>query len=357
MKYSAALSLLGLMIVAVAPLTAQPVEVPATDPLVRYVGRFDCTDAAGPRGTWSASSVALTFTGDSVSVKLKDKGQNFWQVVVDGAPTGVLKLEPGEQVYPVASGLSAGTHTVELVKRTEFFAGATQVESFQLAEGAKLLPTPARAHRIEVIGDSISCGYGNEAPRKEDGFSTATENAWLAYGAVAAREVGADYMCVAWSGKKLWPDNSILDYYDRVLPDAAAAKWDFSTWTPDVVIINLGTNDFNAKANPDEAGWIAAYVAFIKDIRSHYPKAPIYCAVGTMMSDWPPERKPRTVILDYLAKVIEQANADDGPAVHLIDFGVQSQENGLGANWHPSVKTHALMGAQLAQTLKADLGW
>ncbi|MFA6288335.1 MAG: SGNH/GDSL hydrolase family protein [Opitutaceae bacterium] len=356
MKYPAMLSFLGLMTALVAPLAAQPVDVSATDPLVRYVGRFDRANEAGPRCTWSASAVTVTFTGDSLGVKLNDSGQNFWQIVVDGVPTGVLALKKGENVYPVASGLSGGTHTAELVKRTEFFAGVTQVKGFQLAAGAKLLPTPARAHRIEVIGDSISCGYGNEAAGKDENFSNATENAWLAYGAVAAREVDADYVCVAWSGKKLWPNNSILEYYERTLPDASS-KWDFSTWTPDVVVINLGTNDFG-KANPDEAGWVAAYVDFIKQIRSRYPKAAVYCAVGTMMSNWPPGgRMARTTILGYLAKVIEQANADGGQKVRLIDFGVQNQANGLGANWHPSAKTHALMGAQLAKTLKTDLGW
>ncbi len=336
---------------------AQPVEIVAGDSLVRMVGRFDRSEAAGPRCTWSASAVAVTFTGGSLSVKFNDSGKNFWQIVVDGASAGVLELQAGEHVYPVASGLSPGPHTVELVKRTEFFGGVTQVQGFQLEAGAKLLPTPARPHRIEVIGDSISCGYGNEAPRKEEHFMPATENGWLAYGAVAARKVDADYVCIAWSGKKLWPNNSILDYYDRVLPDAAAAKWDFSAWTPDVVVINLGTNDFGGKGNPEEAGWVAAYVEFIKQIHARYPKAPVYCAVGTMMSDWPEDRKPRTTILGYLAKVVAQANAAGGPPVRLIDFGVQDAANGLGADWHPSVKTHALMGDQLAKTLKADLGW
>jgi hypothetical protein len=28
--------------------------------------------------------------------------------------------------------------------------------------GGTLLPMPAPAHKIEVIGDSITCGYGNE---------------------------------------------------------------------------------------------------------------------------------------------------------------------------------------------------
>lgn len=338
-------------------MSAEPVRLAATDPLVRYVGRFDRSEAAGPRAAWTASAVALTFTGPSLQVELADEGKNFWQIVIDGAPTGVLALQPGAHLYPVAEGLSAGPHTVELVKRTEYHLGTTQVRGFVLAAGSTVEPTPARPRRIEVIGDSISCGYGNEAPRKEEHFSPATENGWLAYGAVAARAVDADYLCVAWSGKKLWPDNSILDHYENVIPDPAAPKWEFAAWTPDAVVINLGTNDFG-RANPDREGWVAAYVALLQRLRQQYPGAPIYCTVGTMMGDWPESRRPRTTILGYLDAVIARAAALPGAPVRLIDFGVQDEAtNGIGADWHPSVKTDAAMGAQLAARLKADLHW
>ena len=340
-----------------APLAAVAAEISPADPLVRYLGRFDRADAAGPRCAWSASTVAITLSGGSLSVKFKEGGKNFWQVVVNGEASSVLELQPGEHVYPVVSNLPAGRHVIELVKRTEASVGVTQFLGLRIDDNAKLLPTPARPRRVEVIGDSISCGYGNEAPGKEIHFAPATENAWLTYGALAAREVGADYVCVAWSGKKLWPDNSILDYYDRVLPAPAEVRWDFASWIPDVVIINLGTNDFRGKTNPDEAGWVAAYVSFIKQIRARYPRAPIYCVLGPMISDWPSDRKPRTTILGYFPKVIEQANAVGGAPVRFIDFGVQKPENGYGADWHPSLKTHALMAVQLAATLKKDLGW
>jgi len=326
-------------------------EIAPTDPLIRYVGRFD----GNVRAAWSASTVEFTVSGGPVSVKLKDSGKNLWQVVIDGKPAAVLTLEAGEKTYSVAD-LPSGSHRIELVKRTEAAVGTTQILGLQIGDDAKLLPSAARPRRIEVIGDSISCGFGNEAPSQKDPFTPGTENAWLAYGAVAARAVNADYVCVAWSGKKLWPDNTIVELYDRVLPYSDKPVWDFTRQVPDVVVVNLGTNDFG-KANPDEAGWIAAYVGFIQSIRAHYPKAPIYCAVGTMMGDWNSERKPRTTILAYLDKVIAQANAAGGPPVRLIDFGIQKQENGIGASWHPSAKTHELMGAQLATALKQDLGW
>ncbi|MET0263732.1 MAG: SGNH/GDSL hydrolase family protein [Rariglobus sp.] len=342
-----------------AGLTAslEAAAIAANDPLVRYVGRFDQSDTAGPRCTWSASTVSFTVSGGSASVKLKDGGKNHWQVVVNGQPTAVLALEAGEQTYAVASNLPVGKHTIELVKRTEANLGATQILGLEIDDSAKLLPTTARPHRIEVIGDSISCGYGNEAANKEEKFTPATENAWLAYGAVAARAVNADYVCIAWSGKKLWPDNSIVSLYDQVAPSASKAKWDFAQWTPDIVVINLGTNDFNAKENPEEAGWVDAYVKFIKRIQSNYPKATIYCTVGTMISEWPGARKPRSTILGYLNKVIEQTNVAGSPPVRLVDFGVQAQHHGIGAQWHPSVKTHSIMADKLVAAIKQDFAW
>ncbi len=76
-----------------------------------------------------------------------------------------------------------------------------------------------------------------------------------------------------------------------------------------------------------------------------------------MMGDFKSERKPRTTIIGHLEKIVTQANAAGGPPVRLIEFEVQKVENGIGASWHPSVKTHAIMGAQLADALKRDLGW
>ena len=351
-------SILPLFAFTLSLLTSQAALVSPSDPALRYIGRFDTTDTAGPRCTWSASSVTFIVSGGSASVKLKDNGKNLWQVVVNGEPTSVLKLEAGEHTYPLATDLPVGKHRIELVKRTEANLGATQILGFETSDGTQLLPSSARPRRIEVIGDSITCGYGNEAPNKEAKFTPETENAWLTYGAVAARTVNADYVSIAWSGKKLWPDNSIVDLYDRVAPNASgSAKWDFSQWTPDVVVINLGTNDFNAKANPEEAGWVAAYLEFIGEIRARYPKAVIYCAVGPMISNWPGDRKPRETILGYFSKIIPQANAAGDPPVRLLDFGVQAQHHGIGAQWHPSVKTHSLMADKLVAALKSDLGW
>ena len=130
--------------------------VPATDSAIRYIGRFDLAAKAGPRCSWSASTVALKFRGADLNVQLKDDGQNRFQVEVDGKPTIALQLHGGEHAYRVATGLPAGDHIVRLVKATEAMIGPTQILGFQLSAGGKLLPLPPANRRIEVIGDSIS---------------------------------------------------------------------------------------------------------------------------------------------------------------------------------------------------------
>ncbi len=348
---------LGLSFMLCAAAGARAAAVAATDPNVRYVGRFDTRDRAGPRCAWPASSVIVRFHGTNLAVKVNESGDDRYDVVVDGKVDAVLALKKGEGTYPLAAGLPEADHRVEMVKRTESFVGVTQFLGFELNEGGKMLPPVKRAHRLEVIGDSISCGYGNEGKNQNEHFAAATENADEAYGALAARALGAEYVCVAWSGRKMWPDNTIPEIYDLALPADPKSKWDFSSWTPDAVVINLATNDFRS-GNPDEEKWTKAYETFVDRVRKNYPKAEIYCASGSMLNDaWPAEQKTRTTLRKYLTKIVEDEAAGGDKKLHVLEFEPQDMKNGMGSDWHPSVKTHQIMADKLAKTLEGDLGW
>jgi len=335
---------------AVEPL---PVEVSPLDEHLRYIGRFDTSDPVGPRCDWSASTVTLAFEGSALNVRLKeDSGNNEYEVVVDGSSTGQIITKSGANLYSVFHADKSGTHTVALVKRTEAFCGVTQFQGFQLSDGGKLLSLPAPAkHRIEVVGDSISCGYGNEGKDKSEHFSSTTENAYLTYGAITARNFGADYICTAWSGRKMWPDNTMGAIYDRALATDAGSTWDFARWTPDVVVVTLATNDFGRGA-PDEKGWIAGYEAFLARVHTHYPKAAIYCATSPMMSG-----EPTATLRSYLSQIIADQQAAGYKNVRLLEFETQDIANGFGSDWHPSVKTQQIMAEKMSQAFEQDLGW
>lgn len=149
----------------------------------------------------------------------------------------------------------------------------------------------------------------------------------------------------------MWPKNTMGAVYDRTLPTDANSHWDFGHWTPDAVVISLSTNDF-AGGVPDKAGWTASYKEFIARVRRNYLKATIYCATSPML--W---GAPVGIARGYLPQIVGDENAAGDKNFRLLVFGTQDGKNGLGADWHPSVKTHQIMADKLAAALQADLGW
>lgn len=213
---------------AVSEAAPLPVKVAADDSHLLYEGRFDLTNPKAPRCSWPASSVTLKFKGQTANVEMTGKANVRWQVYVDGQPTDVLINNGKPQVLALAKDLPAGEHTIQLLKRTEAMVGSASIAGFQLADGSELLAPDKPKRKIEVIGDSISAGFGDEAKDQYQKFTPETEHAGIAYGALAARDLGAEYMCIAWSGKKMWPNNTIPELYDEIIPTEPGKKWDFS---------------------------------------------------------------------------------------------------------------------------------
>src|SRR5687768_16197828 len=213
------------------------------------------TDASNVRFAWSGSGVVARFSGTSLSVRL-DGGQQY-TVLIDGQLQP--KLIPSTPTSVLASDLAEGTHVVEIYRRTEANQGESIFSGFDLGSGTLLAPPPAPERRIEIVGDSITCGYGNEGADMNCPFTPDTENHYLTYGAIAARAVGAELSTVAWSGKGVvcnYGDEpaSCVDplpvYYDRTLPERPESVWSFASWQPHAVVINLGNNDLSTTTDP-----------------------------------------------------------------------------------------------------------
>jgi lysophospholipase L1-like esterase len=335
---------------------ANSIDIPAIDPHIRYVGRWDFRDAKGPKAQWSASTVEIRFKGRRLGVVLADP-TDYWIEELDGKPVTKLRFQDSTPELLIDSA-SNEVHTIRLIKATEAFVGVAQVLKFTASPGTKLLAVPVPKHRLEVIGDSISCGYGNEGANEKEHFKPETENAYLSYGAIAARNVHADFADIAWSGKKMWPDNTIPSLYNFTLPTDTTSSWGFGMPGPDAIVINLATNDFG-KGIPDEKGWTEGYNAFVDELRTHSPNARIYFAIGTMMSDdWPPSTHSLTVVRRFIKEITDRRIASGDKNVAILDFGVQDgTHDGLGSDYHPNVKTHEKMAAKLTEALKEDLKW
>lgn len=326
-----------------------PPDPPPDPPAIHYVGRVDVSDPARVRMGWSGVGAVVRFTGTGASVTLDDHGRWF-TVVVDGAVQQPLKTTGGAQTYPLAAGLAPGEHTIELYRRTEGSFGETAILGFTI-DGELLAPPPV-TRRIELIGDSITAGYGDEgvAPCS---FSAETENHYLTYGAIAARALAAELHTIAWSGKGViynFGDDKtdpLPNLYDR-LQATDGAPWDFS-WQPDVVAINLGTNDFSTGGDPPEATFVGAYVTFLTHLRAVYPNAQILLLAPSLFGG------EVDLVAGYLESVVAARHGAGDLAVDFADINVQWL--GSGCDGHPDLATHAAMADNLIAELQARLGW
>lgn len=322
-------------------------------PEIHYVGRVDTSNPKDVRFAWSGTGAIARFDGTSAAVELK--GGQEYTVVIDGMVLPKLTATTGTN--QLAEGLSPGEHTVELYRRTEASQGESEILGFDFGDGTLLAPSPV-TRRIEVVGDSITCGYGNEGANANCSFTPETENHYLTYAAIAARNLKAELSTVAWSGKGVvcnYGDDatSCMDplptYYDRTLPSRADSTWDFARFQADAVVVNLGTNDLSTNSDPDQATFEAGYRALLQRIRKAYPKAHILCTNGSMLSG-----TDLTTVRMYIDDVV--ADLDDP---NISSFHIEPQDNadGLGCDYHPSLATHQKMATVVTAAIKTALGW
>lgn len=339
---------------APAPSAAPAPDAGPTYPSTRMVGRW-VKEGTAMRCAWSGCYATARFSGTAISVRMRDDGFNLLQVIVDGEFKKVLRLDrtKGETVYPLVDALPDGVHEVEIHKRTEAKVGDILFYGF---EGAKLVPgKPPPERRIETLGDSITAGYGNEGPGAACGYVNSEQNEYLTYGAIAARQLDADHSTVAWSGKTQY---EMRQYFDKSLPAAPnGPRWDFTQWQPQVMVLNVGTNDF-ANVDPGEGRFVRQYLELMHDVRAAYPKAFIVIALGSMLSDVYPETRHNLTQARRYFKVIVQKVKEGGETnFGFLEFPEQNHADGLGCGFHPSLKTHQLMGDRLTAFVKEKMQW
>jgi hypothetical protein len=156
--------------------------IKADDPLIQYSGRVAIKDGVAEL-SWSATSVKINFTGSNLDVTLSDeRSDNNYDVLIDGKVHSVLHPLKEKQDYTLAEGLQRGNHTVELFKRTEWAMGKTWLYDFSIVGNNTFLPqSPPKTRKMEVFGNSISCGYADIDFTGQDRGTSPFEDAYIAY--------------------------------------------------------------------------------------------------------------------------------------------------------------------------------
>ena len=235
--------------------------------------------------------------------------------------------------------------------------GIKKIKVNSCSDSEKIIaPTEKKKFSIEFIGDSITCAYGVDAPDQSYSFTTTTENFSKSYAYLASKLLDADYSVMALSGHGIvsgysqgdkWAEGLIPLYYEKNSRNVHyPGDWDFEKNKNDVVFINLGTNDanyVNADRENRENEFVEEFANFLQTVRKKNPDAYIICTLGTLNP------------LNMYPLVEKGVKLFGGERISVFESPTQDMNDGLGADWHPSKKTHEKLSKLVAEKISEVL--
>jgi len=330
---------------------------------------FGLTDS-GVEYKFNGKSTTISLTADSSAASTDNPARIV--ILADGELYKDDTVKSVESEFDVTFKTS-GEHIVRFMKVSECPNGSVRITAIK-ADAEKIEPTADAEKKIEFIGDSITCAYGVDGT--EGTFSTKTEDGTKSYAYLASKQLNADYSMVSFSGFGIISGYStdgtrnlvstVPQYYDKLgfsywnqfgsdITQLKEVSWDASQFVPDLVVINLGTNDNSYMQNvkgdraKEEADFVEEYVKFIEQIRSVHPDAEILCTLGIMGQELYPQ-------IEEAVSTYKAASGDE--KVNAYKFNQQNiNKNGKGIDWHPAPQSHVEAAEELVAEIKKLYGW
>ena len=338
--------------------TAQMLFHP-TDPNIQYIGRIDFSDTFHPVFTYPGVQIRTGFTGTSLSMMCKQQS-GYFMVEIDGGEAQKVSFLDNT-VVDLAHNLKDGTHQVVVTYVTEGYERLPEFHGFFVDKGKTLVPaSDVPMRKIEFIGNSITCGYGIEAKSPNEPYLDETANYYYTYAARTARNLDAQAVVVARSGIGVYRNyngpqtgdavNMNTEYPYTLLYNNEKA-WDFSRYIPDVVCINLGTNDTSTQG-ADSLLLLQGFKQLYLQVRHHYPKAKIVLLSGCMMTG-----KALLSARQAMDETANYAHQQGDEEVYRFNFPPQDGSLGIGLHGHPTMRQHEKMATELTTFLKKTMNW
>lgn len=328
------------------------------------MGRIDDSKTESYRFIYAGSSVTVRFKGTYAAAVLANTMLSGNEMSVGAVIDGRLvkcTFDNGwdnhdKQTVTLAEGLEDKEHTLTMFKRQ---AGYHYFEfyGFELNEGAELLEYKKSYDlKIEVFGDSVSAGevveaVENTASGDPEGHNGCFDNAYYAYPMITARNLNAEIHNNAQGGIAIFDGTGYFHMPDAIgvettwdklsyYPEGPYSDWDFTRFTPDIVIMATGQNDPHCEGQPDRdisdpdyrKRWKDKYKEITRSLMEKYPKAQFIFLLTVLMHypEWD--------------KAVEEVTQElDSERVHYFEF----TRTGKATPGHPRIYEQYEMAEEL----------
>lgn len=279
---------------------------------------------------------AIMRTGDNLDVdapglRIYVDGKEYKEIVLD-------KTKDRIRIWDLDQNFKIKQHTIRIVKITEAamsFVAIGNVEVDGVLE--RMIRVPDSRKKFEFIGDSITCGFGVRGEPEAE-YTIRDEDGEQSYAAFITEDLDLNSRWVSVSGYGVFVDynGNPMDVLPKVY---GYTNWfydkeelnDHSEFDPDVIVVNLGTNDsghFNETGILK--GFKAAYESFLYLLRTYHRNSSILCVIGTLS---PSAYEP---VEEVVTKMCDDGFED----LYLLRLPEHDPEKDGMGSFHPSAKTH-----------------
>lgn len=362
--------------------------IPGVDSDIHILGRT--ASRQEPAFFWTGSGIEFMVDGSGLSIDFITDYEIYEQwirVVVDGFTMIRTSLPKGRSTLTVYRNMNPDNRRrVRVLKEVQPMAGDRAGLLFMNAvhTDGKLMPIEKKWLKMEFIGDSITSGEGLAGAAGVTEWNSAVFSTKGHYALEVADSFNADFRIMSQSGWGVYsgwdnnPNTVLPRYYEQVCGllggrtqiDAGALDRNaFDTWQPDVVMVNLGTNDASAfrtdawvdektgriykqEKNPDGSSeqdsvdrFENAVYQFIALLRKNNPNACIIWMYGMLGRE----------IENYIVETVDRYkkdNTDDKVSyLRLPDL----ESGWAGANNHPGTPSHHAAAQTIIEYLRGLL--
>ncbi len=352
---------------------------------------------------WSASGIEINFKGSKLKMRYKADYQEFepWiNVIVNGVRYQKRPLEKGTHEITIWNSSETTfraeppVRNIRILRDTPAMSGDSET-LFQIEAiycDGSFEPVKEPEIRMEFIGDSITSGEGCMGPLEEQDWNSSCFDSVDNYVYKTAGKLGAEYnvysqsgwgICWSWRGlsKENMPDS--YEYVCGLVPKrrmealGAFKAWDFEKFKPDVILINLGTNDVGAFKpeghqgaldmgyknehdltaeglipSKDEEALKEGVKNFLLKIREKNPEAKLFWIYGMLLQDSEVLDDQMRNILE--GAVLEYSDENNDLNAHYLQLPV-TEKDGFGSRSHPGHNSHENAAAFLVNKIRQYL--